>query len=58
VGAFDSLEVDTTFLRPSKDYDWVAQGDDLRLKLQATLEPGTKESKQKKDWVARGERRV
>ena len=45
-------EVDTTFLRPSKDYDLVAQGDYLRLKSQAALEPGTKEGKQKEDWVA------
>jgi len=44
--------VGTTFLRPSKDYDLVAQGDDLRLKLQTALKPGTKEGKQKKEWVA------
>jgi hypothetical protein len=35
-------ELDTTFLRPSQDYDLVAQGDDLRLKSQAALEPGPK----------------
>jgi acyl-coenzyme A thioesterase PaaI-like protein len=53
-----STDVDTTFLRPSKDYDLVAQGDDLHLKLQAALEPGTKEGKQQKDGVAHGERRI
>jgi hypothetical protein len=56
--AIDGTEVRTAFLRPSKDYDLVAQGDDLRLKLQTALKPGTKEGKQKKDWVAHGERRV
>lgn len=57
MGAFDSLAGDTTLSRPSKDYEWVAQGADLRLSLQAALEPGTKESKQKKGWLAHGERR-
>ncbi len=56
--AIGGTEVDTTFLRPSKDYELVAQGDDLRLKSQAALEPGTQEGKQQKDWVAHGERRV
>jgi hypothetical protein len=34
------------------------EGDDLRLKLQTALKPGTKEGKQKKEWVAHRERRV
>jgi hypothetical protein len=38
-------EADTPFLRPTKDYDLVAQGDDLRLDLQAALKPGTEEGK-------------
>jgi hypothetical protein len=44
--------------RPSKDYDRVAQGDDLRLGLQAALELGTEEGKQKErlscQWKRRG----
>jgi hypothetical protein len=36
----------------------MAQGDDLRLKLETGLKPGTKEGKQKKDWVAHGKRRM
>jgi hypothetical protein len=35
---------------PPKDSDLVAQGDDLRLKLQTALEPGTRE-KQKIGWL-------
>jgi hypothetical protein len=50
--------VDTTFLRPSKDDDLVAQGDDLHLKAQTALEPGTNEGNQEKDWGAHGKRRV
>jgi hypothetical protein len=45
-------------VRPSKDYDRVAQGDDLRLRLQAALELGTEEGKQKErlgyEWKRRG----
>ncbi len=45
-------------VRPSKDYDRVAQGDDPRLGLQAALELGTEEGKQKErlgcQWKRRG----
>jgi hypothetical protein len=44
--------------RPSKDDDRVAQGDDLHLKLQATLELGTGEGKLKerlgRQWKRKG----
>lgn len=51
-------EVDTTFLKPSKDDDLLAQGDDLRLKPQTALEPGTNEGKQEKIGVHMVKRRV